>query len=104
MEATVFPNSKTRLTPGPLTHSLTLTNVPSATRRLALLPGCTIWGLYDTLQGSMPEPVSKQSNDLFDAIGYLSSLQYTASVCDVYFFLALMCGTAPNALYTPGTQ
>lgn len=52
----------------------------------------------------MPEPVSKQSNDLFDAVGYLSSLQYTPSVCNVYFFLALMCGTAPNALYTPGTQ
>ena len=51
----------------------------------------------------MPEPVSKQSNDLFDAVGYLSSLQYTPSVCNVYFFLALMCGTAPNALYTPGT-
>ena len=29
-EATVFPNSKTRLTPGPLTHSLTLTSVPWA--------------------------------------------------------------------------
>lgn len=45
----------------------------------------------------MPEPISKQSDDLFDAFGYLSSLQSTSSVCNVYFFLALMCGTSHNA-------
>lgn len=49
--------------------------------------------LYEGLQGA----ISKQSDDLFDAFGYLSSLQSTPSVCNVYFFLALMCGTSHNA-------
>lgn len=52
-EATVSPNSKTQLTPGPLTHSLMLTNVPSATRRPSPPSRLHSLGvLYDTLQGA----------------------------------------------------
>lgn len=88
----LFPKSKTWMTPGtydPLTH---VNKYSQPSTHIAQLQGF-VW----RFAGNMPEPISKQSDDLFDAFGYLSSLQSTPSVCNVYFFLALMCGVSHNA-------